>query len=61
LILYVTEVSMLASYTAAPRRGYMEAVLHLFAYIDKHTRIHLVFDDSYVRVLDEVEVDWIFF
>jgi hypothetical protein len=52
------EVSMLAAYTAAPTQGHLEAVFHIYAYLDKHARSRLVFDDSYVRVTDEIETDW---
>jgi hypothetical protein len=52
------EVSMLAAYTAAPRQGHLEAIFHMYAYLDKHSRSRLVFDDSYVRITDEIETDW---
>jgi hypothetical protein len=53
-----TEISILASYTAAPRIGHLEALFHIFAYLNKHSRSRLVFDDSYVKVDDEVDTDW---
>ena len=34
----LAEVSMLAAFSAAPRQGHLLAVLHLFAYLKKHTR-----------------------
>jgi hypothetical protein len=54
----LTEVSMLAAYTAAPRQGQLESLFHLFAYLDKHSRLRLVFDDSYVKIIDDIDVDW---
>jgi hypothetical protein len=54
----LTEVSMLAVYTAAPRQGHLEELFHLYAYLDKHSRSRLVFDDSYVRITDEINTDW---
>jgi hypothetical protein len=48
----------LASYTAAPRQGHLDSLFHLFAYLDKHSRSRLVFDDSYVKITDEIDVDW---
>jgi hypothetical protein len=30
----------------------------MYAYLDKHSRSRLVFDDSYVRITDELDVDW---
>jgi hypothetical protein len=37
------EVSMLASFLAMPREGYL-AVMHMFAYLKTDTRSRLVFD-----------------
>jgi Reverse transcriptase (RNA-dependent DNA polymerase) len=52
------EVSMLASYTVAPRRGHFDTVLHIFTYLSQHSRSKLVFDDTYVPIDDEVKHDW---
>jgi hypothetical protein len=52
------EVSMLAAYTAAPHQGHLDAVFHIYAYLNKHSRSRLVFDDSYFRINDEFDVDW---
>jgi hypothetical protein len=49
---------MLASYSAAPRIGHFDALLHIFAYLNQHTRSKLVFDDSYVQIEDEVKHGW---
>jgi hypothetical protein len=32
-----TEISMLASFSVAPRQGHLTAVLHLFAYLKQHS------------------------
>jgi hypothetical protein len=53
-----TEVSMLAAYTASPRQGHLDALFHIYAYLHKHSRSRLVFDDSYVKIDDEFDVDW---
>jgi hypothetical protein len=53
-----TEVSILATYTAAPRQGHLDALFHIYAYLNKHSRSRLVFDDSYVKITDEIDVDW---
>ena len=45
---------MLASYTAAPRQGHLNSLLHMYSYLDKHTRSRLVFDDSIVKIDDEI-------
>jgi hypothetical protein len=51
------EVSMLAANTAVPQKSHLQALLHLFAYLNKHDRSKLVFDDSYVKITDEIDVD----
>lgn len=52
------EVSMLAAFSAAPRIGHFKSMLHIFSYLKQHERSKLVFDDSYVQVDDELDVDW---
>jgi Reverse transcriptase (RNA-dependent DNA polymerase) len=52
------EVSMLASFTAAPRLGHFDALLHIYAYLSQQGRSKLVFDDSYVIIDDEEKQDW---
>jgi hypothetical protein len=52
------EVSMLSAYTASPRQGHLDALFHLYSYLDKHSRSRLVFDDSYVCIEDEIDTDW---
>lgn len=32
------EVSILASYCAAPREGHLGAVMHIYSYLNSHTR-----------------------
>jgi hypothetical protein len=54
----LTEVSMLAAYTAEPQQGHLEALFHIYSYLDKHSRSRLVFDDSFVKIDDELDVDW---
>lgn len=52
------EVSMLAAFSAAPRVGHFNSMLHVFSYLRQHDRSKLVFDDSYIDVDDELDVDW---
>lgn len=52
------EVSMMASYCAAPREGHMEALCHLYSYLNQHERSHLVFDPSYVQHQTAPTPDW---
>lgn len=40
------EVSMLAAFTSNPRQGHFIALLHVFAYLHKHDRSKLVFNDT---------------
>jgi hypothetical protein len=54
----MAEVSMLAAFTTAPRQGHLQALFHIFAYLSKHDRSRLVFDDGYIKITDEVEADW---
>jgi hypothetical protein len=37
---------MLVAFSCAPRQGHLDAVLHLFAWLKKHSRSKLVFDSS---------------
>ena len=53
-----TEVSMLATYSAAPRQGHLAAVLHVFAYLKAHSRSRLVLDPSYLPEVPAPEYDW---
>lgn len=43
------ELSMLAIFSCAPRQGHLDAVLHLFAWLKKHSRSKMVFDPSYME------------
>ena len=56
----ITEVSELASYLAMPREGHLEAVFHLFNYLDKKHNARIVFDPCYAEVDMSVfkECDW---
>jgi hypothetical protein len=51
------EVSMLAVFTASPRQEHLQALFHIFAYLSKHDRSKLVFDDGYIKITDKVEAD----
>ena len=52
------EVSMLAAFLAGPREGHVEAMLHLFAYLNLHDRSRLVLDPSYIEHGEEPTSDW---
>eukprot|EP00978_Attheya_sp_CCMP212_P031001 scaffold115875_cov27-Attheya_sp.AAC.1 len=54
------EVSYMSSYLCATRKGHMEAVYNIFAYLDKHLESNLVFDDK-IPTIDEhffTKTDW---
>ena len=40
------EVSMMSSHLALPRKGHLEEVLHIFAYLKKHSNAEMVFDPT---------------
>lgn len=40
------EVSMMSSHLALPRKGHLEEVLHIFAYLKKHHNAEMVFDPT---------------
>ena len=54
----ITETSMLAAFSVAPRAGHMAAVLHLFAYLKAHKRSKMVFDPSTVDHPPHPKHDW---
>eukprot|EP00978_Attheya_sp_CCMP212_P039108 scaffold200363_cov50-Attheya_sp.AAC.4 len=55
------EVSYMSSYLCAPRKGHIEAVYNIFAYLDKqHLESNLVFDDKIPTINESVfaKTDW---
>ena len=46
----ITEVSYLASQLALPRRGHLEAVFHMFAYLKIHHNFLLALDPTYPEI-----------
>lgn len=56
----ITEVSELASYLAMPREGHLEAVFHVFNYLEKKHNARIVFDPSYptIDMSSFKECDW---
>lgn len=56
----ITEVSMLASQLAMPRKGHLEAVLRIFGYLKNKHNARMVFDPSYpdIDMRDFQEHDW---
>jgi hypothetical protein len=56
----ITEVSTLSSHLALPREGHLEALLHLFAYLNKKHNACIILDPSYPTIDMTVfkECDW---
>jgi hypothetical protein len=56
----ITEVSTLLSHLALPHEGHLEALLHLFAYLDKKHNARIIFDPLYPTINMTVfkECDW---
>jgi hypothetical protein len=54
------EVSMLSSHLAMPRKGHLDQVYHIFAYLHQHHNAELVFDPTYAYVDEEkfARQDW---
>ncbi|CAJ1940987.1 unnamed protein product [Cylindrotheca closterium] len=46
----ITEVSMLASHLALPRRGHLKSIFHMFAYLKAHHNATIVMDPSYPQI-----------
>ena len=46
----MTEVSMLASHLALPRRGHLEAVFRIFAYLSNRHNARMIFDPTYPEI-----------
>ena len=56
----ITEVSMLASHLALPRQGHLDAVYHVFGYLDNRHNARLVMDPTYptINMANFKECDW---
>ena len=56
----ITEVSLLSSHLALPRKGHLEAVFHCFAYVEKKHNSRVIFDPTYpeIDMRDFKECDW---
>ena len=56
----ITEVSTLASYSAMPREGHLDAVFHIFAHIKKKHNSRMIFDPTYpnIDMSNFKECDW---
>ena len=59
----VTEVSLLASHMAMPRRGHLNAALHVRAHLKSQSNARMVFDPTYLDVYHQAfkRQDWVHF
>jgi len=48
----------MSGFMTAPRKGHLDALFHIFTYLNSHERSKLVFDDSYLKVNREMTPDW---
>ena len=57
---FITEISTLSSYNAAPREGHLDAIFHVYAYVKNKHNSRMVFDPTYPNVDMSVfkECDW---
>jgi hypothetical protein len=46
-------VAMMSRYLMQPRRGHMQEVFHIFAYLKSHKRSTMVFDDARIEIAEE--------
>jgi hypothetical protein len=46
----ITEVSLLASHMALPREGHLDAIFHLYGYLNNKSNARIVFDPTYPDV-----------
>jgi hypothetical protein len=55
-----TEVALLSQHLALPRVGHLEAVYHVFAYLNKHEKSSIIFDptDPLPPTLTQAKPDW---
>jgi hypothetical protein len=56
----ITEVSALSSHLALPREGHLDAVFHVFAYLERRHNARIVYDPNYPDIDMSVfkECDW---
>ena len=56
----IVDVAMLSRFLAAPRRGHLDQVFHVFAYLKKYGKSAMVFDDQEPEFADErfQRCDW---
>jgi hypothetical protein len=54
------KISLLSQYLALPRQGHLEAVYHVFTYLMKHDKSHIIFDlmEPWIDESQFVEQDW---
>ena len=56
-----TEVSVMAPYSAAPKKRHFDALFHMFAHLNLHERSTMVFDLECVQHTEVAKPDWLEF
>jgi hypothetical protein len=53
-------VTMLSKYLAQPRSGHLEAAIRIFAYLERHSRSKIIFDDTVPKWEESrfIKYDW---
>ena len=56
----ITEVSLLTSQMTMPRRGHLDAALHVIAHLKSRTNTQMIFDPTYadINVSEFEQHDW---
>ena len=56
----LSEVSSLSTHMCAPREGHLDAIYQIFAYLKRHDRSTLVFDDAEIMIDEKLftKVNW---
>ena len=56
----ITEVSILTSHISIPREGHLDALFHVFGYLQKKHNFRLIFDPTYpdIDMSDFIQTDW---
>jgi hypothetical protein len=53
------QVAQLSSFLAQPRKGHLDQVFHIFAWMKKHNRSKMVFDDGFIDWKNKfLPIDW---
>ena len=46
----ITEIYMILSFLASPREGHLDAIFHIYTYLEKKHNFRMVFDPTYPEI-----------